>query len=647
MLDVCRVLKSAVAPKPGELTPLITPWGEQLDRAHPLPKHPRPTLVRDRWASLNGPWEYAFVALDSNDSERDRALTAREATEAVRTARMPHAFDGTITVPFSPEAPLSGVGRVLSPRELLWYRRSFEMPALSSHERLIVHFEAVDWTCALFVNGRLAATHQGGYLPFSLDITPFLAGDDTDIELSLCVYDPSDAGTQPRGKQRLESNGIWYTPQSGIWQSVWYEVVPDAYVASLTLDGAADGTLRIDALICDPDARLDDDSQLVVSVSDHTGTAVARGILALVRTDRTHDAWEVHGNILVERPHPWRPDDPYLYDVRAALIPKADEAPVDSASSYCGLRSVEIRRDREGIPRFFLNGEPLFLKGVLDQGYWPDGLMTAPSDAALVHDIEQLKDAGFNMLRKHIKVEVARWYYHCDRIGMLVWQDAVSGGSSYSPWYSSRKPTLFSASWDAFRDDAPRQRRALAADDEEYRTEWRETCTGMVSLLAGHPSIVTWVLFNEGWGQFDANKAAEQVHRLDPTRPIDAVSGWYDQHCGDYLSHHNYFRPLTVAQDRHALQGYAADRGCRAFVISEFGGWTQRIEGHAATASSYGYGNFATVDAWRKAVHQTLAQAEALAPRGLAGYVYTQLSDVEGELNGILTYDRRVNKLLG
>lgn len=642
MLDVCRVLKSAVAPKPGKLTELTTPWGEQLDRALPLSEHPRPILVRDRWVSLNGPWEYAFVALDSTES--GCALTAREAIETVRAARMPHAFDGTITVPFSPEAPLSGVGRVLSPHELLWYRRHFEAPALGSHERLIVHFEAVDWVCALFVNGRIATTHQGGYLPFSLDITPFLT--DGDTELALCVYDPSDAGTQLRGKQRLEASGIWYTPQSGIWQSVWYEVVPDAYLTSLTLDGAADGTLRIDALACGPDALLSGDSHLVLSVSDHTGTEVARGALALERTAHARDTWRAHGHILMGRPHLWCPDDPYLYDVQATLIPQASAAPVDSANSYCGFRSVEVRRDREGAPRFFLNGEPLFIKGALDQGYWPDGLMTAPSDEALVHDIQQLKDAGFNMFRKHIKVEAARWYYHCDRIGMLVWQDAVSGGKTYSPWHSSRKPTLFSASWGAFRDDTPRHRRALAADDESYRTEWSKTCTGMVKLLAGHPSIVTWVLFNEGWGQFDANKAAEQIHRLDPTRPIDAVSGWYDQHCGDYLSHHNYFRPLTVAQDRRALQGYAAARGCRAFVISEFGGWTQRIEGHAATATSYGYGNFTTLDAWREAVRRTLAQAEALAPRGLAGYVYTQLSDVEGELNGILTYDRRVNKLL-
>ncbi len=642
MLDVCRVLKSALAPKPGKLTELLTPWGEQLDRTRPLPEHPRPTLVRDRWASLNGPWEYAFVALDS--AKPERALTAREAIETVRAARMPHGFDSTITVPFSPEAPLSGVGRVLSPCELLWYRRSFETPALGSRERLIVHFGAVDWVCALFVNGQIATTHQGGYLPFSLDITPFLTA--TDIELALCVYDPSDAGKQPRGKQRLDASGIWYTPQSGIWQSVWYEIVPDAYLTSLTLNGAADGTLRVDAFACDPNAQLGDDSQLVVSVSDHTGAEVDRGALAFERAAQAHSAWRARGCILVEHPHLWSPDDPYLYDIQAALIPQANEVPLDTARSYCGFRSVEVRRDREGVSRFFLNGEPLFIKGVLDQGYWPDGLMTAPSDEALVHDIQQLKDAGFNMLRKHIKVEAARWYYHCDRIGMFVWQDAVSGGKTYSPWYSSRKPTLFSASWGAFRDDTPKHRRALAADDEAYRTEWSETCTDMVKLLAGHPSIVTWVLFNEGWGQFDADKAAEQVHRLDPTRPIDAVSGWYDQHCGDYLSHHNYFRPLTVAQDRRALQGYAAARGCRAFVISEFGGWTQRIEGHAATATSYGYGNFAALDAWREAVRRTLTQAEALVPRGLAGYVYTQLSDVEGELNGILTYDRRVNKLL-
>lgn len=658
MLDVQRALKAAQVPARTHTLPLSTPWGEAItaagDNAPILPEHPRPTMQRAAYAILNGMWECAFSPLhvplpaqSARDAHvvgaRPAALNYDEALQAVSTATPPITFGSRIRVPFSPEAPLSGVMRTLQPNELLWYRRNFEPPALTSDERLILHFEAVDWVCAVYVNGRIATTHVGGYLPFDVDITPYLASAGAQAELMLCVYDPSDAGMQPRGKQSLGPGGIWYSAQSGIWQSVWCEVVPATHLTSLSLMGAADGSLTVDA-----QAALAEDSEreraltLELSILDHTGAVVLQAALPLDARGK------LHATLSIESPHPWSPNDPYLYQVKAVLRTHAAEDSAhtwDIVESYCAFRTVSIERDTQGVPRFFLNGEPYFVKGVLDQGYWPDGLMTAPSDEALIHDITAMKAAGFNMMRKHFKIECARWYYHCDRLGMLVWQDAVQGGGPYSLWHISRKPTVFKCTWGRYRDDVPHHRTALASTDVRYQLEWNETCTAMVRLLACHPSIATWTLFNEGMGQFDARAAAEHIHGIDPTRPIDAASGWFDQHCGDYLSQHNYFRPLTADRDHGRLSGYVAKRGFRALFLSEFGGWGQPIEGHRFSDAAYGYGEFDGVNAWREAVRSSLAAAEALEERGLAGYVYTQISDVEDEVNGLLTYDRRLCKI--
>ena len=317
-----------------------------------------------------------------------------------------------------------------------------------------------------------------------------------------------------------------------------------------------------------------------------------------------------------------------------------DGVAVDFVRSYCAFRTVEVKPDEVGVPRVHLNRAPYFVHGVLDQGYWSDGLLTAPSDDALVYDVEAMKSAGFNTLRKHIKIESERWYYHCDRIGMLVWQDCVSGGSAYSPWHTSQKPTLFSFTWGRFDDTTPSHHGALSSGEEGYRKEWTETCQEMVKLLDGHPSIGFWTLFNEGWGQFDARAATEAVRALDATRPIDATSGWYDQGCGDFLSIHNYFRPLRA--------GWSGKQwGNRAVIISEFGGLAQMTPGHTSLDHSYGYGDFVTVEDWRGAVQKLLSEAESLQVEGLAGYVYTQVSDVEEEVNGLLTYDRKINKFEG
>ncbi|MCB6562319.1 glycoside hydrolase family 2 protein [Gordonibacter urolithinfaciens] len=517
-------------------------------------------------------------------------------------------------MPFSPEAPLSGVRRQVRPDELLWYRRALSCTKPAGGERVILHFDAVDWACACYVNGTRVGEHRGGYLPFCFDVTDALA--DGENEVALCVWDPSDAGTQLRGKQRLARGGIWYTAQSGIWQSVWLETVPEEHVVALVIDPRPDeGKLMLSAAVRG-------EATLAVRLLDDD-REVARGE-ARAENGRCELALDV------PNPHLWSPDDPHLYDLELSFGR-------DRVKSYCAFRTVGVEPDAQGVPRFCLNHEPLFLRGVLDQGYWPDGLMTAPDDEALAHDVRAMREAGFNLLRKHIKVESDRFYWWCDKLGMLVWQDMVSGGAAPNPWHSSYKPTFFRSSWGRYADDDPRRFPGLAADDPAFRAEWAETCAGTVRHLRNHPCVVAWVLFNEAWGQFDACRAVEAVRALDPTRPIDAVSGWYDQRCGDFLSVHNYFRPLEVYPD--------AAQPPRAFVISEFGGLSHHVDGHSSLETSYGYGSSSDLASFRGAVRATLARADALEGEGLAGYVYTQLSDVEEETNGILTYDRRVNKL--
>ena len=641
MLDIRRVLASAPKKHTEEtLNSLMTVWGEALDASNVLPEPPCPRMQRDNYVMLNGVWDYAIVPVDGGV---DVETLARQA--------IPSRWDGQIVVPFSPEAPLSGVGRTVQPSELLWYKRKIELSKLADDQRLILHFEAVDWMCACFVNGKLAGTHTGGYLPFSFEITnllgPAAAGESVGevessviaesgatVELVLCVWDPSDTGSQLRGKQRLSRGDIWYTAQSGIWQSVWYEVVSAVHLESLTLKGDMFGALEVRANVqASGLAGVQMGAfELELSLKDELGQDV---LLATLPAD---EAGEIAAELHVDEPQLWSPERPYLYNVEVTLW--QDGAVVDFVRSYCAFRTVEVKPDEAGAPRVHLNGATYFVRGVLDQGYWPDGLLTAPSDDALVYDIEAMRSAGFNTLRKHIKIESERWYYHCDRLGMLVWQDCVSGGSAYSPWHTSQKPTLFSFTWNRFNDTTPEHYQALSAGNEGYRKEWTETCQKMVKLLDGHPSIGIWTLFNEGWGQFDARAATEVVRALDTTRPIDATSGWYDQGCGDFLSIHNYFRPLRAGW--HGKQ-----RGNRAAIISEFGGLAQMTQDHTSLDHSYGYGDFSTVEDWRAAVKKLLAEVESLQDEGLAGYVYTQVSDVEEEVNGLLTYDRKINKFEG
>ncbi|MBD8042999.1 glycoside hydrolase family 2 [Arthrobacter sp. Sa2BUA2] len=592
---------------------LKTVWGETLDPGNVLPEYPRPQLVRGNWSSLNGSWDYAFTPAGHSEQ--------------------PEAWDGKILVPFSPEAPLSGVERQLQPQEALWYRRTFSVSGLGPADagRVLLHFGAVDQSCAVTVNGRPAGTHDGGYLPFSLDITDLLLPGQ-EQELVVRVLDGSDTTGASRGKQKLERGGIWYTAQSGIWQTVWLETVPPTWIQDVVMTplaslDAADFTVyagtaagvdtgQVVAPGTVPDGNhsgIGADSAEIVVTAD--GVEVARGTTAPGEPLR----------LQVPRPRVWSPEDPFLYSVSVRLGQ-------DTVQSYFGLRTFGVGRDGRGHQRLLLNGRPYFHAGVLDQGYWPDGLYTAPADAAMVHDIQTAKDLGFTMLRKHIKIEPLRWYYHCDRLGMLVWQDLVNGGLG-----NGRAPELLPLPGRGSRSDRRYAKfgRSDAAGRETFRREMRET----VELLRSVPSLAMWVPFNEGWGQFDAAAIAAELRDLDPTRGIDHASGWHDQGAGDTKSLHVY------AVHFHIRKRWQRDP--RAIVLSEYGGFSLPVPGHTWNSKVFGYGKtlHSRQELERAFTELHRTQIEPAVGQGLAATVYTQLSDVEDEVNGLLTYDRKILKL--
>lgn len=565
---------------------MLTPWGEALDREHPLPEYPRPQLRRNSYLNLNGIWEYAIT----------------------KTAEKPAAMQGEIVVPFSPETPLSGVGHILQPDEYLWYRRSVTLPeGFFRGGRLLLHFGAVDLCCTVWVNGQEAGSHTGGYLPFALDVTELIEGDAFTLELR--VTDPTDTGSLSRGKQRLKNTGIWYTPQSGIWQTVWMECVPENYLRSLRITPKPEENavhIRLEA---------DDPAMAAVTIC-RDGGIIAEG--------QTDENGESTLTIPAEELRLWSPEEPFLYDVAITL------AGSDKVESYFGMRAFGIGKDEKGLPRLLLNGKPYFQNGLLDQGYWSDGYYTAPSDEALIHDIAEMKRLGFNMLRKHIKVEPLRWYYHCDRLGMLVWQDMMNGGESYSPL----SIYVFSNLGLRVKDD---RYRYFSRSDEAGRTHYYEELGQMIDLLYNTVSLALWVPFNEGWGQFDALKAAEFIRKRDDTRPIDHASGWYDQGGGDIKSIHWYFRPYHHKQP---------PKEQRPICLTEYGGYNCAVPGHCwGEGAEFGYKKIADPAEFNRAFQKLME--EQLIPakeRGLAAAVYTQVSDVEGERNGLLTYDRKVCK---
>ncbi len=577
------------------LIQLTTTWGERLDKENILQEYPRPQLMREHFQMLHGEWDYAIVP---------------------QSAEYSFESQGKILVPFSPEAYLSGVGRQLKPNEYLWYQRVLtftkeECQRKEKKERCILHFDAIDQQAVVYVNDVEMAKHYGGYLPFEVDITEYVS--EVPCTLQVRVQDDSDTSYHTRGKQTLKRGGMFYTAQSGIWQSVWYEWVPENYVKNMKIIPDYDNA----CVKLELDSKVKFDT-LQISLKDKD-----------VQCETTEVLSEGRQELVVKftdgKFKSWSPEEPYLY----YFTLKADD---DEINGYFAMRCFTVEKDGKGTPRFCLNHKPYFLNGILDQGYWPDGLMTAPCDEAFIYDIELAKKTGFNMIRKHIKIEPLRWYYHCDRLGMIVWQDMVNGGTTYNMAWVCYMPTALPGLGRVIKDNLYHM---FSRKAEEGRRLWEEECKGTIEHLYNVPCISTWVPFNEAWGQFDAARVAEDVKSQDSTRTVDHASGWFDQKAGDFNSVHNYFRKLKVEKDEK-----------RAFVISEYGGYACHIAGHSSVERIFGYKKFDTLEDVSKAYHDLYeGQVLPLVEKGLSGVVYTQLSDIEEEVNGLVTYDRKVVKI--
>ncbi|HPH97051.1 MAG TPA: glycoside hydrolase family 2 TIM barrel-domain containing protein [Anaerolineaceae bacterium] len=581
---------------PAAQSTLRTPW--MPDPLCPLPEYPRPQLTRPAWINLNGPWDYAIQPLENP---------------------APASYAGKILVPYAVESLLSGVQKPLMPDQKLWYRRVFADPRgellgpANPDGRILLHFGAVDYECTIWVNGQRIGEHRGGYLPFTFDITAALHENENEIVLS--VWDPSDAGMQQRGKQVLKPNGIWYTPISGIWQTVWLEGVPQVSIEALKLTpDLAQACLKVEVKL-----RGAAQAGLILEAAAFAGGEAAALGSAPAGTALT---------LTIPTPRPWSPADPFLYDLQVRLV--RDGRTVDAVGSYFAMRSFGLAPDARGHLRFTLNGEPLFLYGPLDQGYFPDGLYTPPSEEAMLYDIAYTRRLGFNFIRKHIKVEPLRWYYHCDRLGMIVWQDMPNGGR-----FAGDVLAILAMLFGYHRNDT-RWLSRFGRADEANRAEFRAELAGMVAHLYNSPCIAVWVPFNESWGQFNARETAEWLKQADPTRLVDHVSGWYDQGGPDFQSRHIYFKKLWRPRPDQ-----------RAFVMSEFGGFSLQTPGHMwQEDKKFGYRFYETPQALT-AAYLALLEDEVLPliPQGLTAAVYTQTTDVEIEINGFLTYDRKVEKM--
>jgi hypothetical protein len=583
---------AAVEWKPAS-APLMTRWGKEVTPENAWREYPRPQLVREAWLNLNGLWEYAIV---------DRP--AGESGVPTADGMPPRAWDGQILVPFAPESALSGVGKSVSKEQVLWYRRSVTVPEAWKGKRVMLRFDAVDWHSSVWINGKKLGDHSGGSDPYAYDVTAHLRAGDNEILLR--AWDPSDEGPQPRGKQKLKPEGIWYTPVSGIWQSVWMEPLPEFRVTGVfPVADVERGEVEFTVDVAGQRPSGPRPSRVRI-IAAEGGT---RRVLGEGPVDKPT-------RFAVKEPRLWTPDDPHLYPVEVELV-GPDGKVIDRVGTYFALRSIAVGKDEQGILRLLLNGKPLFQIGPLDQGWWPDGLLTPPSDAAMKYDLEVLKSLGMNMLRKHIKVEPARYYHHCDTLGLLVWQDQPSGMGA------GRKQFV--------QPDWQEDGEFTAEEKTQFRTE----TAAMIDRLRFFPSIVVWVPFNEGWGQHDTNDILKWVKERDPTRLVNGPSGWTDRGYGDMKDMHMYPGPgmFPVMPDRVS-------------VLGEFGGLGLPVKGHLwKDSDNWGYRTFQTEADLRAAYGNLMHRLHPLIGKGLAAAVYTQTTDVEIEVNGLLTYDREVLKL--
>ena len=566
-----------------------TPWFDKVDRRLPLAEYPRPQFERKDWICLNGEYDYAITG---------------------DTADAPKKYDGKILVPFSVESELSGVGKALLPEQRLWYRRKFTVGKEFSGKEALLHFGAVDWQCSVWVNGKLVGEHTGGYNPFTFNITDVIV--EGENELVVKVFDPTDAGHQQRGKQILVTKGFWYTATSGIWQTVWLEPV---------------NRCRIDSLRLVPDI---DEGVIRINIK-RTCKCGGKLYAKVLEGDKVVFDGEIADKAAIPVPDArlWSPEAPFLYTLLLTLDCNGEK---DEVSSYFGMRKFSIVKDSAGIPRLGLNNKPYFQRGLLDQGYWPESQLTPPTDEAMIFDIEKMKELGYNMLRKHIKEEPLRWYYHCDRLGMLVWQDMISGGQYIGNVLAGVLPNINihvkDSKYKSFKRDKP-----------EWRQEFKDELFGMIDNLYNCVSICCWVPFNEGWGQFDAKEIGTAIKNYDPSRFVDHASGWHDQGGPEFKSIHKYILPVHAPTARRTAG--------RPIVLSEYGGYSWNIVEHAWNPKrSFGYimfKNSEKLSAAYKRLHES--QVIPLINKGLCATVYTQVSDVEFEVNGIYSYDRKILKL--
>ena len=568
---------------------LSTRWAKEVDLKCPLPEYPRPNMVRDSYLNLNGEWEYCI----NQSKETDH-------------------YDGTIIVPFSPETALSGVQKMVMPEDYLHYRKMFELPEGFKKERVLLHFGAVDQECDVFLNGKKLGSHVGGYLAFYFDVTEYLV--EGENVLTLCVKDYTEKAPHARGKQKLVRKGgmssLFYTPQSGIWKTVWLESVADTYVERVKITPIFDeAAVKVEVLTVG-----ETDNEAFISIYDGSN------LVAEMST--------VEKSAVISLPDftPWTPENPHLYDVKITYGK-------DEVCSYFGMRKLSTGKDKNGLLRFFMNNKPFFFNGVLDQGYWPESLLTAPTEEALKYDIVKLKELGYNTIRKHIKVEPDRFYYLCDKLGMVVWQDMPNGGGEYNLLHVMYMTNVLSCYGRIIKDN---HYGLFARKDEAGRKQYYEDLKGMVEQLYNYPSIAVWVPFNEGWGQFDATKATALIKTADNSRLINEACGWFDQKGGDMYSIHNYLRKLKVKPNKD-----------RVVALTEFGGYAFPIPGHMACEKEFGYKHYKTKEEltanyrrlWEEEVYPNVA-------KGMCSTIYTQTSDIEEEINGLMTYDREENKFM-